>query len=69
MTSAAKEMSLWCHIEGEDNVFRVAILSTKIVDDLRDEIKKKRSDVLHGIEPSLLALTKVRYIMVSMFLM
>jgi hypothetical protein len=66
MTSAAEEMSLLCYIEGGDNVFRVAILSTKIVDDLRDEIKKKRSDDLQGIEPSRLALTKARYIMVSM---
>jgi hypothetical protein len=33
MTSAAEEMSFLCYIEGGDNVFRVAILSTKIVDD------------------------------------
>ena len=66
MTSVTEEMTLWCYIEGEDAVFSVDALSTLTVDRLKVKIKNTKSNVLSGIDPSRLTLTKVRYIMVSM---
>ena len=63
---APKTASLWCNVEGDNTYFCVTVQSTETIDDLRESIKKKKSNLLQGVDASGLTLTKVRYIMVSM---
>jgi hypothetical protein len=58
--------SLWCNVEGDNAHFCVTAQSTETIDDLRESIKKKKSNLLQGVDASGLTLTKVRHIMISM---
>ena len=54
---------LWCVVQRDNQPFPVIInapLTTSIAE-LKEEIKKKKSNLLQGIDPSSLNLWKVRY--------
>jgi len=56
-------IALLCFIEGDPNIFRVSISPSHTIDDLKDEIYKKKYS--SSFDPKDLTLTKVRYIIVS----
>jgi crinkler effector protein len=53
--------SLWCPIEGDKTPFKVMIPINSDIYDLKEEIKKERSNFLQKVDASDLILWKVRY--------
>ena len=53
--------TLWCLIEGYKTLFKVMIPINSDIDDLRKEIKEKKSNLFQEVDASDLILWKVRY--------
>ena len=52
---------LWCIVEGDNAVFSVSAESTESIGVLQTLIKKKKFNLLKGVDASSLILSKVRY--------
>jgi len=59
---------LWCYIEGQRDIFNVSISPECTVHDLKKQIYNEEhvQSIVH-CTPSSLTITKVRYIMISMW--
>jgi len=59
------ELKLWCYVKGDTNYFKVSILSSQDIDDLKERIHTKKLKSFARCDASDLKLTRVRCIMIS----
>jgi len=59
-TKSDTSYRLWCFVEGDNTVFPVIASSTLLIDDLKDKIKEKKSNLLQRVDASILTLWKVQ---------
>jgi hypothetical protein len=57
-------IKLWCYLEGDNEIFRISISPTQTIYDLKEQICHECSNSIK-CDAAQLALTKVRYIMIS----